>query len=124
MRARARTASAPSIAVRDNGVGIAPEALPRIFEMFSRGDRASARGQGGLGIGLALARRLAEMHGGTLEARSEGLGQGSEFTVRLPLAEPAPAAAVRRTSRARRVRPRSSASWWSTTTAMPPTASA
>src|SRR6185436_12000777 len=68
------------------GSGIAPEALPRMFEMFIRGDRTSARGQGGLGIGLALARRLAEMHGGTLDASSEGLGKGSEFTVRLPLA--------------------------------------
>ena len=74
------------ISVRDDGMGIEPEALPRMFEMFSRGDRDSARSQGGLGIGLALSRRLAEMHGGTLEAHSEGAGRGSEFTVRLPLA--------------------------------------
>jgi PAS domain S-box-containing protein len=79
------------IAVRDNGVGIAPEALPRMFLMFSRGARSSARAQGGLGIGLALARRLAEMHGGTLDAQSAGPGQGSEFTVRLPMSDaPAP----------------------------------
>jgi PAS domain S-box-containing protein len=75
------------ISVRDNGIGIAPDALPRMFEMFSRGDRDSGRSQGGLGIGLALSRKLAQMHDGTLEARSEGLGQGSEFTVRLPLAD-------------------------------------
>jgi CheY-like chemotaxis protein len=56
-----------------------------MFEMFSRGNRDSARNQGGLGIGLALARRLAEMHQGTLEAHSEGPGKGTEFTLRLPL---------------------------------------
>ncbi len=77
-----------AVTVSDNGIGIAPDALPRMFEMFSRGDRDSARTQGGLGIGLALSRRLAEMHGGTLDARSEGLGKGSAFTVRLPLAAP------------------------------------
>jgi PAS domain S-box-containing protein len=75
-----------TITVSDNGPGIAPEALPRMFGMFSRGDRTSGRGQGGLGIGLALARRLAEMHGGTLSAQSEGLGKGCAFTLRLPLA--------------------------------------
>ena len=81
------------VTVRDNGTGIAPEALPRMFAMFTRGDRTSARGQGGLGIGLALARRLAEMHEGKLEARSDGLGEGSEFTLRLPLSEPMTSAA-------------------------------
>ena len=75
------------ISVRDNGEGISPEALPRVFEMFSRGDRTDGPGQGGLGIGLALARQLAQMHGGTLEARSEGSGTGAEFVLRLPLAE-------------------------------------
>jgi PAS domain S-box-containing protein len=74
------------ISVCDNGAGIPAEALPRLFEMFSRGDGSSGRGHGGLGIGLALARRLAEIHGGSIEARSEGPGKGSEFTVRLPLA--------------------------------------
>jgi PAS domain S-box-containing protein len=74
------------VSVRDNGSGIDPAALPRMFEMFSRGDRDSSRAQGGLGIGLALARRLAELHEGTLEGRSEGLGRGSEFILRLPLA--------------------------------------
>src|SRR6185369_14193660 len=75
-----------AVAVSDNGPGIAPEALPRMFEMFSRGARSSGRGQGGLGVGLALARRLAEMHGGTLGARSDGPNTGSVFTLRLPLA--------------------------------------
>ena len=73
------------ISVHDDGVGMPPEDVPRMFEMFSRGDRDSGRSQGGLGIGLALSRRLAEMHDGTLDARSDGLGTGSEFTVRLPL---------------------------------------
>jgi CheY-like chemotaxis protein len=74
------------VSVRDNGAGIAPGTLARMFEMFSRGERSSRRGQAGLGIGLALARRLAEMHGGGVEAHSEGPGKGSEFTVRFPLA--------------------------------------
>ena len=75
-----------AIAVRDNGAGIAPETLPRLFEMFSRGDRSHRRDQGGLGIGLALARGLVEMHGGTINCTSGGVGKGSEFTVTLPLA--------------------------------------
>ncbi|RYG38064.1 MAG: PAS domain-containing sensor histidine kinase [Burkholderiales bacterium] len=74
------------ISVRDAGIGIDPDTLPRMFEMFSRGDRDSGHAQGGLGIGLALSRRLAEMHGGTLDGFSEGLGKGSEFVLRLPLA--------------------------------------
>jgi PAS domain S-box-containing protein len=78
--------SMAELLVRDNGSGISSEALPHIFEMFSRGDRSSGRDQTGLGIGLALARRLAEMHGGSVNARSEGLGKGSDFIVRLPLA--------------------------------------
>ena len=81
----ARQADAAEIRVRDNGRGITPEALPRIFDMFERG-RWEGAGQG-LGIGLALSRRLVELHDGTLEARSPGLDQGSEFVVRLPLAE-------------------------------------
>jgi PAS domain S-box-containing protein len=74
------------IRISDTGIGIARDALPRMFEMFSRGSSTTARGQGGLGIGLALARRLAEMHGGTITASSEGVGKGSQFEVRLPLA--------------------------------------
>ena len=82
-----READAAVISVRDSGAGIAPDALPGLFRMFSRGDRASRSSQGGLGIGLSLARRLAEMHGGSIEAASEGLGKGAEFTMRLPLCE-------------------------------------
>jgi PAS domain S-box-containing protein len=78
-----------NVAVRDNGIGIAPAMLPRIFEMFAQVDHASQRTQGGLGIGLCIAKRLVEMHGGTLTARSPGPGAGSEFTVRLPLQQAA-----------------------------------
>lgn len=74
------------VRVRDTGIGIEPEAISHMFEMFSRGNRDSARNQGGLGIGLALARRLTEMHKGTLDAQSEGPGKGAEFTICLPLA--------------------------------------
>jgi CheY-like chemotaxis protein/two-component sensor histidine kinase len=74
--------------VRDTGVGIAPEMLPRIFEMFTQLDRTSRRSQGGMGIGLALVHSLVTMHGGTVKAASAGSGLGSEFTVRLPLAQP------------------------------------
>jgi PAS domain S-box-containing protein len=75
-----------AVSVRDNGVGIAAEDMPHVFEMFAQVDRNALRAQGGLGIGLALARRLAEMHGGTLHADSAGPGCGSTFTVRLPSA--------------------------------------
>jgi PAS domain S-box-containing protein len=74
------------VRVRDSGVGIPPQMLARIFEMFTQVERSLDRAQGGLGIGLTLVRRLVEMHGGTVEARSEGLGKGSEFVVRIPLA--------------------------------------
>ena len=72
------------ISVRDSGVGIPQHMLERVFEMFTQVDAASTHG--GLGIGLTLARRLVELHDGTIEARSAGAGQGSEFVVRLPLA--------------------------------------
>lgn len=73
--------------VRDTGVGIAPEVLPRIFDLFTQADRSLDRSQGGLGVGLALVQRLVEMHGGTVAA-SSALGQGSEFVVRLPVVPP------------------------------------
>jgi PAS domain S-box-containing protein len=74
--------------VRDNGIGITPEILPHIFGMFTQAGRSEDRSQGGLGIGLALARGLVQLHGGTIEAHSEGSGRGSEFVVRLPLQIP------------------------------------
>jgi CheY-like chemotaxis protein len=75
-----------AVCVRDTGVGIAPEMLPRIFDLFMQVDRSIDKAQGGLGVGLTLVRTLLEMHGGAVEVRSEGPGQGSEFTIRLPLA--------------------------------------
>jgi PAS domain S-box-containing protein len=71
--------------VRDTGIGIAPELLPRIFDLFMQVDRSLDRSRGGLGIGLTVVQRLIEMHGGAVEAHSAGLGQGSEFVVRLPV---------------------------------------
>jgi signal transduction histidine kinase/CheY-like chemotaxis protein len=72
------------VVVRDSGVGIEPDMLPYIFDLFTQAERTPDRSQGGLGIGLALVKSLAALHGGAVEARSEGLGQGSEFIVRLP----------------------------------------
>jgi PAS domain S-box-containing protein len=100
------------IAVRDNGIGLSEEALPRLFTMFSQVNSAVDRAEGGLGIGLALVRGLVALHGGRVEARSEGLGRGSEFIVRLPHKAAAPssvaaadagAAPNRRTARRARV---------------------
>lgn len=98
------------VSVRDNGVGIPPEMLPHVFDLFTQVERSLERSQGGLGIGLTLVQRLVEMHGGSVEARSGGHGTGSEFVVRLPIvvasppqpitpeaaAEPADPAAARR----------------------------
>jgi CheY-like chemotaxis protein/two-component sensor histidine kinase len=81
-----RDGSAALVSVRDSGLGIPAAMLPRVFDMFAQVDRTLKRSQGGLGIGLTLARTLVEMHGGRIEARSEGAGHGSEFTIRLPLA--------------------------------------
>ena len=71
--------------VRDNGIGISAETLPHVFDLFAQADNSLDRAQGGLGIGLALVRRLVELHGGHVEARSAGCGQGAEFLVRLPV---------------------------------------
>src|SRR6185437_2800195 len=73
--------------VEDDGAGIPADLLPNVFDLFTQGDRTLDRAQGGLGIGLTLVRRLAELHGGSAEARSGGAGLGSEFTVRLPMVE-------------------------------------
>ena len=81
-----REGDAVAVAVRDNGLGIAAEMLPRVFDMFTQVNRSDARSQGGLGIGLTLVKSLAEMHGGTVRVHSDGAGAGSEFVVRLPLA--------------------------------------
>jgi len=76
------------IRVADNGIGIAPEEIDEIFQLFKQGKRPLARSVGGMGLGLTLARKLAELHGGTLVARSEGIGRGSEFTLTLRRAAP------------------------------------
>jgi len=73
------------IAIRDSGIGIASDQLPRIFDLFSQVDHSLEKSQGGLGIGLSLVKRLVELHGGTVEVRSEGFGCGSEFIVTLPI---------------------------------------
>ncbi len=87
-----RDARHVAVTVRDSGIGIRLELLPRIFDMFVQGDRRLERSRGGLGIGLTLVKRLVQMHGGSVEAKSDGPGKGSAFTVRLPL--PAGAAAA------------------------------
>jgi two-component system CheB/CheR fusion protein len=78
-----------AVSVRDNGIGIPAHMLKDVFELYHQLPAATHRGQGGLGIGLSMVQRLVEMHGGTVEARSEGLNKGSEFVVRLPLSVPA-----------------------------------
>jgi signal transduction histidine kinase len=72
------------VRIKDSGIGIAAEALPHIFDLYSQVDATSARSRSGLGIGLALVRKIVQLHAGTVTAASAGLGQGSEFTVRLP----------------------------------------
>jgi PAS domain S-box-containing protein len=75
-----------TLRVRDDGIGIAADLLPRIFDVFVQGERGLDRSEGGLGLGLTLVRRLVELHGGAVEATSRGVGKGAEFIVRLPLA--------------------------------------
>jgi CheY-like chemotaxis protein len=87
------------LVVRDNGVGIAPELVPRVFELFVQSERTLDRSQGGLGIGLSVVKRLVEMHGGAVAVESEGPGRGTTVSIRLPRIEasgdyaPAPAVA-------------------------------
>ena len=78
------------VRVRDTGAGIDPQALGRVFELFAQDETTKQQAQGGLGIGLTLARQLIELHGGRIEATSEGRGRGSEFTIRLPRADGSP----------------------------------
>jgi two-component system, sensor histidine kinase len=83
------------VRVKDDGIGIAPENLQRVFEMFTQVGRSLEQSRGGLGVGLSLSQWLVRLHGGALKAHSEGLGKGSEFTVRLPLAPPGAAVQTR-----------------------------
>jgi PAS domain S-box-containing protein len=80
-----RAGGALVVAVRDNGIGISEEMMPRVFTLFAQASPALERSEGGLGIGLALVRGLVELHGGTVSAHSAGIGKGSEFVVRLPI---------------------------------------
>ncbi|HEX3316362.1 MAG TPA: response regulator [Gemmataceae bacterium] len=93
--------------VRDNGIGIDRDALPRVFDMFMQVDHSLARTQGGLGVGLTLVRMLVQLHGGVVEACSEGLGTGTEFVIRLPIAAdaagPVGLSAIRANDRSLRV---------------------
>jgi len=75
------------VSITDTGIGIPKEMLPRVFDMFVQVDKSLERAQGGLGIGLSLVRRLVELHGGSVEGHSKGVGSGSQFTVRLPIAQ-------------------------------------
>jgi CheY-like chemotaxis protein len=75
------------VRVRDNGIGIAPEMLPKIWDVFTQSERGLDRSEGGLGVGLTLVKRLVEMHEGAVEAHSEGRNKGVEFTLRFPLVE-------------------------------------
>src|SRR5690606_29589785 len=76
-----------AVSVRDNGIGLAPEMTGQVFDMFTQVHTALDKSRGGLGVGLAIVRRLVEMHGGAVEARSEGENTGSEFIVQLPVAQ-------------------------------------
>jgi CheY-like chemotaxis protein len=84
-----REAGEAVLSVRDTGLGISADMMPKVFDMFAQVDRTLNRSQGGLGIGLTLAKNLVQMHGGRIDVRSEGPGKGSEFIVRLPLAREA-----------------------------------
>jgi CheY-like chemotaxis protein len=88
----ARDGNEAVITVRDAGIGIAEEALGHVFDLFSQGERAADSAQGGLGIGLSLVKNLVELHGGTVIARSQGVGLGSDFEVRLPIMREEPRA--------------------------------
>lgn len=94
------------VRVRDSGVGLPPDMLESVFELFTQGERTLARSQGGLGLGLTLVRRLVELHGGNVSASSDGVGHGSTFVVRLPLVECPRGSAAASESQVRRLRGR------------------
>ena len=108
--------------MRDSGVGIAPELLPHIFDLFTQEGRSLSRSQGGLGIGLTLVKNLVEMHGGSVTARSEGLGRGSEFVVRLPAPAVTAPTGPQEDRKASGAGAPAAASWSWTTTWTPPRA--
>jgi len=85
-----RESSEIVVCVRDSGIGIDPQIMPRLFTMFAQADAVHERTEGGLGVGLALVRGIVALHGGSVHAHSDGLGCGSEFTVRLPVSDTAP----------------------------------
>ena len=87
-----------TVKFRDTGMGIEPDMLPRLFDVFAQADRSLDRSRGGLGLGLALVKGLVEMHGGTVQAASSGAGRGAEFTIRLPCVGEFPALGERRAS--------------------------
>src|SRR5690606_7162176 len=96
-----------AISVSDNGIGIAPNVLPRVFDLFAQAEGSSDRSQGGLGLGLAVVKSLVDLHGGRIAARSEGIGKGTTFTFFLPRLAgsgqpPAPAASAGAPSAPRR----------------------
>jgi len=97
--------------IKDNGAGIKPELLTHLFEPFVQGDQGIERSQGGLGLGLALAKSIAELHGGSIKAASAGVGCGSEFTVRLPIASVEAADNPLRRPNSARTTPAPSALW-------------
>jgi signal transduction histidine kinase len=116
--ARCEAGRVLALTVRDSGIGIAPEMLPRVFELFTQVDRAPDRSGGGLGIGLALVKSLVDLHGGTVTAASEGPGRGSTFVVRLPLGSGRPEGGRRGQTHGAPSEPRTAAlggcSWWTT----------
>src|SRR6185312_5850539 len=86
IRVRVEAANAEAVlSIRDSGVGLAPHMLDRVFDLFTQVEGSLDRAQGGMGIGLTLVRNLVELHSGAVAVSSEGLGKGSQFTVRLPL---------------------------------------
>jgi len=100
----AREGNVGVVHVRDTGIGIAPHVRERLFEPFFQGEDGLSRTLGGLGLGLTLTKGLVELHGGSIEVRSEGAGRGADFVVRLPLASAPPESPVAQPSGPRRTR--------------------